>query len=281
MILSAVVHAAGLLPSQQWLFGVRLVLSPALIGIACAIARRWGPDAAGRITALPLTSGPVALVFSLEHGVTFAAAACEGFLVAVLPLTAYALAYAWMARCARWQVSAGIAGAAYIVCAWVMRSATPSLGWALALAVVAVLAGHALLPGVPAEGTQAALPRWDIPVRVLLSALTVWLIAANASAVGPRISSLLTAMPITATIMATFTHRLEGVRALQRFLHGLLLGFLSYAAFFALLGVSLPLWGNTYAFALATLGAFGVQLLRLAPSRRPHPGASGSFFPLR
>jgi hypothetical protein len=57
---------------------LKLVLTPALIGVVSLAGRRWGPGVSGWLVGFPLTSGPVAFFLALDHGVRFAAAAAVG-----------------------------------------------------------------------------------------------------------------------------------------------------------------------------------------------------------
>lgn len=55
------------LPDHVRILIIKVVLAPALIGVASWVSRRWGASAGGWFAALPLTSGPVVLVLA-AHG---------------------------------------------------------------------------------------------------------------------------------------------------------------------------------------------------------------------
>ena len=59
---------------------LKLVLTPALIGAATLVGRRWGQSVGGWLVGLPLTTGPVAFFIALDHGAAFGAAAVVGSL---------------------------------------------------------------------------------------------------------------------------------------------------------------------------------------------------------
>ena len=77
---------------------LRVLLAPALIAIATLVGRRWGPGVGGWLVALPLTSGPIALLVALEHGQRFAATTAIGSLSGALAEIAFCLAYAALAH---------------------------------------------------------------------------------------------------------------------------------------------------------------------------------------
>src|SRR5262245_36867174 len=108
---------------------LKLVLAPALIGMASWIARRWGPACGGWFVALPLTSGPALLILSLEQGPRFTAQAGVGAMLAVIALAAFALAYGWSARRSGWGASSLAGCLAYLAAASVLQLVSLPLTW--------------------------------------------------------------------------------------------------------------------------------------------------------
>jgi len=53
----------------------KVIVTPLLVLAASLAGRRWGESIAGWLVGLPLTSGPVAVFLTLEHGPKFAAQA--------------------------------------------------------------------------------------------------------------------------------------------------------------------------------------------------------------
>ena len=72
---------------------LKLVLTPALIGAVSIAGRRWGPGVSGWLVGFPLTSGPIAFILALEHGVEFAAAAAAGSMAGASAQSAFCVAY--------------------------------------------------------------------------------------------------------------------------------------------------------------------------------------------
>lgn len=67
----------------MFLLAFKLILAPILIALATLIGRRWGHGVSGWIAALPLTSGPVSLIFAIQYDAAFAAQAAIGTLAGV------------------------------------------------------------------------------------------------------------------------------------------------------------------------------------------------------
>lgn len=267
LLRAAVTHA-------PWTLAVRLVLSPALIGAASSITRRWGPEAGGWFAALPLTSGPVVLVLALERGPLFAAQACVGIVLAIVGLATYAFVYCHASRRLGWAGSGALACIAFLGSLWPLGRTRVSLAFAFLLACAAVLGIRPLLPRRAELRPPARPPVWDIPLRMVIAAAVVWGLAQMSAVVGPFVSGLLAPFPVAMTIMATFTHRHDGASAAQQFIRSLLVGLLSFAVFFLAVGALLPTHGIATAFAAGTLGALGthavvwraIEHARVAPS---------------
>jgi hypothetical protein len=240
-------------------FAVKIIVAPALIGVASWIARRWGPSVGGWFVALPLTSGPVLFLLALERGPVFAKKACVGALLAITSLSAFALAYSWSARRWSWRWSSVAGCAAYVVCTLMLALFSTSLGWTF-LAVSAILAGTIyMIPTGPNERRRTRAPAWETPVRMVLAAAMVWGLTSVAASVGPRVSGLLTPFPVAATILAAFTHSLDGGRAAAQLLRSLLIGLFSFAVFLLVVGTTIEHWSVGAAFVSATLATLAVH----------------------
>ena len=76
---------------------LKLILTPALIGLASLAGRRWGHAVSGWIVALPLTTGPIVFYLALSHGAAFAADTAAGILAGGFSLAAFVFAYGRLA----------------------------------------------------------------------------------------------------------------------------------------------------------------------------------------
>lgn len=242
---------------------LKLALAPLLIGVASLIGRRWGPNAGGWFAALPLTSGPVLLAIVFERGAAFAAEACQGVLLALVSLAAFALGYDAAARHhLRWAASSAIACAAYLVSTWSLRGLALPLVWTFAIVCIVLLGALRLMPARPGvESPARDAGRWAVPFRMALAAALVLILSASAGIVGPRMSGLLTPFPVAATILAASIHHADGAAAAGQFLRGLLTGLYSFAMFFLIAGATLTHVSVMFAFAAATAGTLAVHAL--------------------
>ena len=252
---------------------LKLALTPVLIAAASLAGRRWGQAIGGWLVGLPLTSGPVAFFLALDHGTGFAAAAAFGSLAGAIAEAAFCLAYGWSVR--RGPVTALTAAcAAFVVAAAALQRL--SLGM-LALAPVVVVVLIAALRGMPPAAAVALAsppPRWDIPARMLVTTTLVVALTEAAPVLGPRLSGVLATFPVYAAILTVFAHRGGPAPAVQ-VLRGLLVGLLSFAGFFVVLGALIEPLDVALGFVAATAAALAIQAasLRLV-ARAPLAGAA-------
>ena len=251
---------------------LKLVLTPTLIAAASLAGRRWGPGVSGSLVGLPLTSGPVTFFLALSEGTGFAAATAAGAMAGVISEAAFCLAYGWGAS--RWPWPAGLAAGSLL-----FAMATVALQYLVlppaylfpAIVVVLVVAVRLMPRGAePASPAIESRSRWDIPARMIVATAIVLLLTGAATALGARLTGLLSPYPVFATVLAIFAHRLQGPRSAVSVMRGTLLGLFGFAGFFLVLSALMEPAGIAAAFAVAVAVSLALQagslwLLRRAP----------------
>jgi hypothetical protein len=237
----------------------KLILTPVLIGAVSLAGRRWGPGVSGWLVGLPLTSGPVALFLALDRGPRFAEGAAEGILAGVVALAAFTLAYAWLAfRLDWWGTLLASWGVFFAVTAVMHQFIVPVVpmylvGCALLLALLR------LLPRKMSAGAAALPPKWDIPMRMVVGTAILLAITGLAPRLGPQVSGLLAPLPIFASVLAAFTHRLQGAPAAAWLCRGLTLGLFAFSSFFVVMGLLVERANVVVTFLAASVVALLVQ----------------------
>jgi hypothetical protein len=270
---------------------LELLVAPALVGAATLAARRWGQEIGGLVSAFPAIVGPVLLVAALEHGATFAARAASGTLLGLVALATFAVAYGWTAARAGWRGSLAAGWAVAGLAGLLVGAIAAGPPGALAAAAVSLGAAHRLLrhaagrahpprradgttralgsapgdrdpavgdPGAP-RGGEPLVPRWDLQLRMALTALLVVTLTAAASRFGAIVGGVLAALPVLASILAVFTHARYGAAAVVDLLRGMLGGMAGFVAFCALVAVLVEPLGIAASFAVATVSALAIQ----------------------
>jgi hypothetical protein len=251
---------------------LKLGLTPALIGLATIVSRRWGPAVGGLLIALPFTSFPVLLLLALDQGTAFAAKATEGSLAGAVALAAFCLTYARAGGTLPWWGSFLSAAAAFaavaVVFRWIGEVPLPALAVA---AVAAPMAALLLLPEAARPPAALPPPWWDLPARMVVGAGIVVGITSFSTILGPELSGLLATFPVFVTVLAIFTHRREGPARTVLLLRGALAGMFATLAFFILIRLTLVPLGIAVAFPIGLAAALAIQAVMLRVLRRTVP----------
>lgn len=271
------------------LLALKLLLAPALVGLASLTGRRFGPRAAGLAASLPIVAGPALLFFALEQGTLFAARAASGALLGLVPLSLFCLVHLRLAHKAS-RLPRGLSAplcllsgwAAFLAAALALRP-LPVPSWAAPLVgAFALVAGLVLAPSPADDGQVSARhhPALELLLRMLSAALLLATLTGLAARLGPVSSGLLTPFPVASSVLVLGTHLAEGPSSLCELVRGFLFGLFGFVAFLAVLSVALVPLGAAKAFALGLCGSlFVAALLSVRPWRRARttqrPGATG------
>ena len=124
---------------------------------------------------------------------------------------------------------------------------------------------------IPAPRTGRAahpLPWWDIPVRMLASAVLVTIIALLSDRLGATASGIVASFPVLLTVIGSFTHHQWGSDALLALLRGVTLSLQSFVMFFWVVATFVEPLGLVKSYALATVAALCVSAALIVVTRR-------------
>ncbi len=272
------------------LLTVKLLLAPALVGGAWAVGRRWGPRVGGLAAALPIVAGPILFFYAIEQGRDFAASAARGTLVGLIPLTAFCVTDAALARALlrlprrlAAPLSLGSGWAVFLAVAALLRPVRVPAWACTGVGVAALLAGLALVPEVPDDG-QAPLhhhPALELLLRMAAAALLVTLLTGLAAALGPTWSGLLTPFPVASSVVVIGAHLAEGPDSVPETLRGFLLGLFGFVAFLTVLAWGLEPLGTGAAFGLGLVASVAVTSGAVLLRRSGTPGGAFPAGPYR
>jgi hypothetical protein len=249
---------------------LKLILAPLIIGSASLAGRRWGPAVSGWLVAMPFTSGPIIFFVALSEGIPFAADSALGVLSGAVSVILFALTYAWLAARFGWQIS--IAGSLIIFSMSTLFLQNVEFPfWAVAPGtVLAIVGGLKILPKGEAGHGNGKSSGWDIPIRIFIGTGIILLITGIAPFIGPRLTGLLTTVPLYSTILAVFAHRDRGSAAAVNVMRGLLYGLFAFTGFFIVLSLLIERVSLGISFGLAVLTALAVQGISLFILRKLH-----------
>lgn len=243
----------------MFLLGLKLVLTPLLVGLVSLAGRKWGPGVSGWLTGLPLTSGPIALYLSLERGTSFAAGAAGGTLAGLISVAVFCLVYYRLSFKINWPGCLLGGWAGYLVATFIFQEITPPLIVTF-LAVIGTLALATWLMSAGKNRSQTGeavkaivAPRYELAWRMIIATAFVIGLTASADILGARLSGLLAPFPIFASILAAFTHHLQGPKSARVLLQGTVIGAFTFATFFLCFGGLVEPDGPTIAFGCSLL----------------------------
>lgn len=249
---------------------LKLILAPVIIGSASLAGRKWGPAVSGWIVGMPLTSGPVIFFVALSHDLTFAASTALGVISGGLSLVAYALTYAWLATRFRWYVALIGGFTVFAISTTLLQNITFPLIPVFLVVCAAIALGLRSMPKDAVEEGEVPFGKWDIPSRILIGTGFILLITGSAQFLGPRLTGLLTMIPLYVTILAIFAHRHQGPAAAAHVLRGLLYGMFAFAGFFITLSLLIEQAGIALSFISAIAVALAIQAMTLWILRQNH-----------
>lgn len=241
----------------------KVVLTPLLIAASTLAARRWGPTIGGWFAGLPLTSGPVSVFLALEQGRPFAATAARSSILGLVGVSAFCVTYARVA--ARFGPAGSLAigflayAGATLLSRFVGGGPLP-----IFLIVCGVLAAALALMPRPERGrSDAAPPRWDLPLRMGTATLVVVAITTAAASLGAAWSGLLSPFPVFSSVLAAFAHHMSGPAAAARLQRGVVVGVFSFAAFFLVVALLVESRSVVATYGWATVTAVAVNSVSL------------------
>jgi len=230
---------------------LKLLITPLLIIIASISGKRFGTTFTGIIVGLPLTTGPISFILAKQYGTEFAVSVVSGNLTGQISLCFYCIVYHLVARKYNWVISfvSGISG--WIISAIILNSIKWNIISALLALLVIIGITLSIIPNHRIEKVKAEHAKWDIPIRIIIAVLLVFIISNNAIVFGPQLSGVLSTFPIYALIFSIFTHSKQGIKHTDNLLHGIVIGMISYIGFFVVIGSFLKLLGISITYLLA------------------------------
>ena len=236
-------------------FLFKLLVTPILIGAVTLAGRRWGPIVSGLLMGLPLTSGPISFILARENGLAFASHAATGNLAGQVSVCIFCLVYSLVAQKSGWRVSVLASIAAFIMVVAIWNQFSLQLLPVFIVSLIGISLVSRLIPHHALSPHGSVHPNWDLPARMFLAASFVILLTPFSNLLGPQLSGLLSPFPIFGVVLAAFTHAQQGPKAASTLLRGVVLGSVSYAVFFLVVGIWLTGAGILWTYLIASLVA--------------------------
>jgi hypothetical protein len=242
---------------------LKVTVTPLLVAAATLAGRRWGHGVSGWFIGLPLVSGPVSVIFAVQNGPAFAAAAAIGTVAGLMAVSTFAVAYCYLAGRFGWQWCILGAVAGFLGVTVVLNQFALELIPAFLAAVAGLTLALRLIPASTVPVPTSAPPSWDLPARMFTAAAFVLALTFISEQLGPQLSGLLSPFPALATILSVFSHRHYGALAAVTVQRGLLMGLYAFAVFFLVVGLGVNHLPLAMTYAIAVLAALGTNAVML------------------
>lgn len=249
-----------------WIFKIFAV--PIAVALATLVIRRWGAAVGGLLMGLPLMTGPISAFLAIDQGIDFAAKALVGVLLAVAAMGPYAIVFYWSAPYVHWTGSLAISITAFGMASWCLQALAISLREAAVLAGVSLLLALLVMPRLKAARLALSPPWWDLPFRMLVTALLVVSVTLLAERLGPRLSGIFGTLPIITCVVLSFTQQHAGPAPARALMRAIALSMLSFVVFFVFVGETIGTLGIAQSYAMATAMTVGASLTTAMLDRR-------------
>ena len=180
----------------------------------------------------------------------------------------YAIAFYWSAPHVHWTVSLAISIAAFGAASWCCRRCRSTCArpppWPVHHCCWLCL----LMPRVKTGRLALSPPWWDLPFRMVVTALLVVLVTLLAERLGPRLSGIFGTLPIITCVVLSFTQQHAGAAPARAVMRAIALSMLSFVVFFVFVGEAIGSLGITRAYVVATAVTVGASLTTAMLDRR-------------
>lgn len=236
---------------------LKVTLIPAVIALVTLAIRKWGNKIGGLIGSMPWVAGPILLFFIAEQGKAFGIQSIQGTMTGILALISFCFSYSTLSQKLSWLPTLGLSYVIYTVTAVIVNYLQSNLSLSYVLVIGSVLLALRFFPVPTEQATNGRRLPFDILIRMVVATLFVLVITGLASVLGPNWSGILTPFPILTSILAIFSHSLQGSNATILTLRGLVIGLLGFTTFLYLQAFLLPSFSIPVAFGMAfILNAF-------------------------
>ncbi|QDK78398.1 hypothetical protein EXU85_07180 [Spirosoma sp. KCTC 42546] len=230
---------------------LKITLIPAVIALVTLAIRKWGNKIGGLIGSMPWVAGPILLFFIAEQGKAFGIQSIQGTMTGILALISFCFSYSTLSQKLSWLPTLVLSYVIYTITAVVVNYLQLNLSLSYVLVIGSVLVALRFFPVPKEQSTSARRLPFDILIRMVVATLFVLVITGLASILGPNWSGILTPFPILTSILAIFSHSLQGSNATISTLRGLVIGLLGFTTFLFLQAFLLPSFSITISFGLA------------------------------
>ena len=248
------------------MFIAKLLIVPFFILLVSLAGRRWGNKVAGILSGMPIVAGPIVVLMAFDQGTAFGLQAALAGIAGVTSLLCFGITYCWMSRSYTWITSFLAGVVAWIISATLLTFLPLNIYIASFVTLFALIITPYVLPSL----STVSLPTRqfnDLALRMLAGGAFTVTVTTLAHVLNSQWSGLLAVFPIIGSVMAIFTHIMQGSEGVVMLYHGTVRGLYSLTVFFIVLAAGWASFDFWWVVIVGILMAITIQLCFYAFSR--------------
>lgn len=176
----------------------------------------------GRFIGLPLTTGPFVLIVYLQNDGAIASQTAHGVLSGQVALIIFSWVYAVLALRISWFGSLAWGTFFCLITGAILTSFQIPLYVLLPLNLGIWLLFMRLWPSYNIELENSGPEKWELPARIMVTAILILILIGLDSILGPRLSGALSSYPVIVSVLGVFNHKRVGPNFTVGTLHGVM-----------------------------------------------------------
>lgn len=204
------------------LFFLKVAIAPMIVLSVSYLQRRHGDRFGGWLIGLPITTGPFIFIIALQEGTAFAAHTTRGVLLGQMALIVFCWSYAYAALRTPWYLALTLGTAACLLAGLVVTQVKVSIWISTPTLVLTWLVAMKWWPSGGAITQKISPPKWELPVRILVTLILLISLSAAAPHVGAKVAGALSTYPVIASVLGAFNHKRFGAEVTVGTLRGLM-----------------------------------------------------------
>jgi len=204
------------------LFWLKVTIAPAMVLSVSYLQRRFGDRFGGWLLGLPITTGPFILIIGIQEGISFAGHTIRGVLLGQIALIAFCWAYAFAALRTPWYLAILIGTLVCLVTGYFVTQVKVSVWISTPALVASWFTAMKCWPHSRLPEQKITPPRWELPVRILVTLTLLVSLSALAPHIGAKLAGALSTYPVIVSVLGTFNQKRFGAAATVSTLRGLM-----------------------------------------------------------
>ena len=205
-----------------YLFFLKVAIAPLIVLSVSFLQRRFGDRFGGWLIGLPITTGPFIFIIALQEGTAFAGHTTRGVLLGQMALIVFCWSYAYAALRTTWYLAIALGTLACLTAGLLATQVKVSIWISTTALVLAWLIAMRWWPSANSPAQKISPPKWELPVRILVTLTLLIFLSAAAPHVGAKVAGALSTYPVIASVVGAFNHRRFGADVTVATLRGLM-----------------------------------------------------------